>query len=141
MASEPKPPLHSATKIARPSFLIAFEQFQSEDKEWPKVSLLASLPVLIIMVLCWPISLIEFNSKILVVERVWEGWPMVKSIIPSEFEIISIAWISKLSTNFFASVKLSVYCPGVGRLPCLFAYAESIDSVPNFLISRVAIVS
>ncbi len=62
-------------------------------------------------------------------------------MIPWEFAIISIPWISKLSENFFASWRLSGYCPGTGRLPCLFAYAESIDSKPNFLIRRVEIVS
>ena len=121
IASEPKPLLHSATKIANPSFLIAFEQFQRDDKEFPNVSLLASLPVLMIIVLCSPTSLIEFDSRVFVVESVFEGWAIVKSSIPSEFAIISIACISKLSANFFASVKLSVYCPGVGRLLCLLA--------------------
>ncbi len=45
-ASEPNPPLHSDTKIARPSFLMALEQFQREEKEFPRLSLLASFPVL-----------------------------------------------------------------------------------------------
>ena len=36
IASEPNPPLHSATKIARPSFLIAFEQFQREESDFPR---------------------------------------------------------------------------------------------------------
>ena len=127
-ASEPNPPLHSATKIARPSFLMALAQFQRDEKELLRLSLLASFPVLITIVLCSPTSLIEFDSRIFADEIVSEGWPIVKSKIPSEFATISTPWISKLSVNFFASVKLSEYCPGVGRFPCLFAYAASIDS-------------
>ena len=83
----------------------------------------------------------ELDSKIFVVESVSEGCPIEKSITPWEFAIISIPWISKLSENFFASCKLSGYFPGEGRLPCLFAYAESIESKPNFLMRRVAMVS
>ncbi len=55
-ASEPSPPLHSATSIANPPFCIAFVQFQIEPKDLLKVSLLESFPVLIIIDFCFPIS-------------------------------------------------------------------------------------
>ena len=119
-ACDPVPFLHSASKTARPSFFIAELQFHKDDSDFPSELLLAFLPVLITMVLCWPTSFMANPSKDFEIEMVDAGWPTSKSTTPLEFATISIPWISKLSANFFASCIVSPIWPGDGMFSFLF---------------------
>src|SRR5437899_6717347 len=76
MASEPKPFLHSAKRIARPSSFTAFEQFQTAESDLLNVSLLTSFPVLIMIILCLPISFTAIDDNDLEIEMVDDGCPV-----------------------------------------------------------------
>jgi len=88
--------------MAKPSFFTASEQFHSDDKDLLNVLLLDSFPVLIIIVLCFPISFVAVIPNDFDMEAVDDGCPTDKSYTPFEFAMISIASISNFSENFFA---------------------------------------
>ena len=73
IASEPIPYRHSARRIAKPSSLIASEQFHKEERDLPNVWSLFSFPVLIIIALCFPTSFIAIAERDFDIDVVVDG--------------------------------------------------------------------
>ena len=93
--------------MAKPSFFTASEQFHNDDKDLLNVLLLDSFPVLIIIVLCFPISFVALVTNDFDIEAVDDGCPTAKSYTPFEFAMISIASMSNFSENFQIARKFS----------------------------------
>ena len=84
--------------MAKPSFFIASEQFHNDVKDLFNVLLLDSFPVLITIVLCFPISLVALATNGFDIDDVADGCPTDKSDNPFAYftQIIYYAFIRRI---------------------------------------------